>query len=401
MKKVTIVFFISFFLLSGGVWAGGWNNTLIGCRAMALGGAFAGLADDPSTIFYNPAGLAFQKRNLKFSIDGFHVWPTHQMVFDGQRAESKYSTNIPQIFISYSTGERLSFGFGVFVPYAGGGVDWKKDQLGFPFKSYLGIVSFTPTLAYRLNDKFSVGFNLNFYRGVLSVDTQMEGFGPMNAEENGTNLTGGIGFLYRPSEKIGIGLDIRGPTKMKLTGITSIQTYNPDFGTLKLNLDSETSFNLPWDIEFGLSYRFSPQFVFTTGFQYTMWSALKDVDKVIKNIPMMGDLKTSEPMNFKNIIIFRGGLEYTLPDGIVLRAGIGLDHSATPEATLSEKNIDVNKVSLLGGIGYKAGKMQIDFLYIYARGQQREGTWTTLGIPLRAKYNLNATILGLGITFSL
>lgn len=40
-----------------------YSNILIGERAVGLGGAFAGVADDASGLFYNPAGLAFASSN--------------------------------------------------------------------------------------------------------------------------------------------------------------------------------------------------------------------------------------------------------------------------------------------------------------------------------------------------
>ena len=56
MFRRTLIFLVCVVLSVSGLWGGGWNNTLMGCRAIAIGGAFAGLADDPSAIFYNPAG---------------------------------------------------------------------------------------------------------------------------------------------------------------------------------------------------------------------------------------------------------------------------------------------------------------------------------------------------------
>ena len=50
------------FLFSAGLWSGGWNNTLMGIRALGIGAAYVGLADDPSAIFYNPAGLILQQK---------------------------------------------------------------------------------------------------------------------------------------------------------------------------------------------------------------------------------------------------------------------------------------------------------------------------------------------------
>ena len=40
-----------------------YNNVIIGDRAMGMGGAFAGIADDASGVVYNPAGLAFALSN--------------------------------------------------------------------------------------------------------------------------------------------------------------------------------------------------------------------------------------------------------------------------------------------------------------------------------------------------
>lgn len=402
MKRIVSVFVVSFFLIVAGLWAGGWNNTLMGARALALGGAFTAVADDPSAIFHNPAGLVFQGSDFNFSIDGFYIWPTHDYVMPtGSRAQSKFNCALPQIFVSYRTSEKITVGLGAYVPYAGGGVDWKKEELGIPLKSYLGIFSITPTFAYKLNEKLSVGFNLNFYHAVMEVDTEMEGFGPMSTEEKGSALSAGFGVLFRPTEKIGIGLSVRGPARMNISGITTITTTIPGFGTVKFNPDSQTSFKLPWDMEVGFCYRIAENFLVSVGAQYTMWSALDKVEKTIENIPFIGDLKIEQIMDFSNILILRAGMEYLLPGGIALRAGVGLDPSATPDATLDVTNIDVDKFCLLGGIGYKTGKMQIDFVYIYGNGKEREKKLTGFAFPLTEKYNLNVNIIGLGITFSL
>ena len=46
--------------------ASGFLSTGPGARAAAMGGAFTGLADDSSAMFYNPAGLAGQRGTLMF-----------------------------------------------------------------------------------------------------------------------------------------------------------------------------------------------------------------------------------------------------------------------------------------------------------------------------------------------
>lgn len=407
MRKKAILSLLAITLFSSGLWGGGWNNTLMGARAIAMGAAFAGVADDASAIYYNPAGLAFQESKLNLAIDGFYILPTHEYVYPtGSRAQSKFSSSIPQLFLTYQTSDRLTIGFGAYVPYAGGGVEWMKGQLPVPsLRSYLGIVSLTPTVSYQVSEKFSVGLNINFYHSVFEVDTIADPIGPMKTEESGSSLSAGLGLMFRPSERTSLGLSIRGPAKMTLTGKTSISVDAPGLGRVSLDLESETRFNLPWDVEIGFAYRLSDKFLVTTSAQYTMWSVLKSIDKTIKNVPSLEDfstydIKESEPMNFKDILIVRAGMEYTISGGLALRAGIGLDRAATPAEYLNVANIDVDKFTLLGGIGYKTGRMQIDFAYILAQGREREKKDYTPPFGFPGKYNLSASIFGLGVTYS-
>ena len=405
MSKKTIISMAAIMIFSSGLWGGGWNNTLMGARAIAMGAAFAGVADDPSAIFYNPAGIAFQNDRLNFAINGFYIMPSHEFISPaGPSVQSHYNSSIPQIFVTYQTNERLTIGFGAYVPYAGGGVEWKEGQLAIPtLKSHLGVVSLTPTLSYQVSPKLSVGLNINFYRSVFEVDTITESLGPMKTEESGNSLSAGFGVMYKPSERASFGVSVRGPAQMTLTGRTTVSVDVPGFGDVALDLDSETKFNLPWDIEIGFAYRFSDKFLFTTSAQYTMWSVLDSLDKTIKNVPRPDfstyDIQESEPMNFKDILILRAGMEYNISGGLALRAGIGMDRAATPAEYLNIANIDVDKLTLLGGIGYTTGRMRIDFAYILAMGKEREKQAYSPPFGLPGRYNLSASIVGLGLTY--
>ena len=388
-------------ILSTCLWAGGWNNTLMGARALAIGAAFAGLADDPSAIYYNPAGLVLQEKRMNISINGVYISPTHEYSMPGGlKAESKNQNSIPQFFLTYKMNDKVTIGFGAYVPYAGGGVEFSKEELGYPFSSNLGILSLTPSISYKVSEKFSVGFNLNFYHGKLDVNTDMPGYGPMESEETGSVVSAGLGMLYRPIDKLSFGVSIRGPAKMSLTGITSITATAPGFGEVRFDLDSETNIKLPWDIEFGIAYRVLDNLVLSGSAQYTLWTALDRVEKIIRDVPFQGDQTNYQDMKFNNILIMRVGFEYAIPNGLYIRGGLGMDRAASPAETLSIRNIDVDKLTLIGGFGYRMGNTQIDFVAISAQGKEREKTSTSSWFPGTEKYNLSATILGMGVTFT-
>lgn len=398
-KKINLILF-AVTLSASALWSGGWNNMLIGCRAIAIGGAFAGIADDVSAIYYNPAGLAFQNQSLAVSVNGFSVWPTYLYSDSmGKNYQSKSYTTIPQVFVAFKAGERVTLGFGAYVPYAGGGVEWDEKDDDLYIKSSMGIVSLTPTFAYAISDRISLGINFNIYRAFLEDVRNVESVGNVSSDEDGTALALGLGLMLKPSESLRIGVGIRGPATMKLTGKTTIPLPIPGLGIFEANLSSETQFRLPWDFELGFSYRISSKFLLSTSAQYTMWTSLDNIKKTLKNLPEIGDQVTEEPMNFKDILLWRIGAEYWISEFLALRAGIGMDRWATPEETLDFVNIDVDKFTLLGGIGYRAGRIQIDAVYAYARGKEREKMESLFGIPIKETFNLNTVIFGLGISY--
>ena len=401
MRRRIASIFVLLLLLVSSLSAGGWNNTLMGIRALGIGAAFVGIADDPSGIYYNPAGLILQNQKLNFSINGIYIMPTHEYNVENiVSAQSQKNTGIPQFFITYKASERMTLGFGMFIPYAGGGVDWSAEDLGQALSSHLGVISYTPSLSYRISDKLSLGININLYRGIFELNADTDMITALSTEESGSSLSASLGLMYKPNDRWRLGLSVRGPAKLKLTGKTLYTVSVPGVGDVRFGSDSETEFNLPWDIELGFMYKFSDRLILSTSAQYTMWSTLDKVTKTIKDLPGLGDVVEVEEMNFKDILIMRVGLEYMIPAGVFLRGGIGLDRAATPPEYLSVNNIDVDKLTLLGGIGYRSGSMEINFVYVYASGKETERTNTDYGFPLTEAYNLSASIFGLGVTFS-
>ncbi|MCP2605196.1 outer membrane protein transport protein [Candidatus Aminicenantes bacterium AH-873-B07] len=394
MKKFTILLIALLFCFTM-LWSGAWDNILMGTRALSMGTAFTAVADDPSAIFYNPAGLTYQKYSLNLSLEGIYIMPKHSYTLPtGTTVYSKLRSYYPQAFISIKK-DKWSFGFGAFCPYGGGGVDWSQKDIGYPLKAVLGIYSFTPSIAYKFSEKFSAGVNFNIYKGKMEVETENPLYGSMSIDETGTSYTAGFGILYRPNQKLGIGLAFRGPAKMKIEGKTKI---------MGMNFDSETKFNLPYSIEVGISYYFKENFMISADIDYSHWSTLEKLEGKIKNVMVAPgftiDIDKSEIINYKNIVKFKMGGEYVFPKGVAIRAGIAYDNYARPDETLNLMDIDVDKIVLFGGIGYRAGKVELNFAGVYALGKEREISTFYGGYPLTQKFNLHATIISLGIRFS-
>ena len=104
-------------------------------------------------------------------------------------------------------------------------------------------------------------------------------------------------------------------------------------------------------------------------------------------------------MDFRNIAVLGAGMEYALTPALSVRAGVGLDKWAAPTESLTPSNIDVDKVTLLAGVGYRTGLMRIDLAYVYGIGDPRSQETDVMGIPLTETYNLNVRVVGLGLTY--
>ena len=111
-----------------GVWAAGTLVEEQGAKASAQGGAFAARADDPSAIFYNPAGLAFQGTAL---MAGFSFINEHMKYEGGSflpyNVQGPVKTYYPlYVYLNYKINDNVAFGFGIGLFFA-----FQLNQFGF------------------------------------------------------------------------------------------------------------------------------------------------------------------------------------------------------------------------------------------------------------------------------
>src|SRR3954471_16762968 len=103
-------------LLSSVALAAGFQLDVHGARATGMGGAVTALIDDPSAIYYNPAGLAGRK-GLDVSVGVSLIMPflnfTHS---DGDVTGSAFVLSPPpNVHLAYGVTEDLAIGIGLFT----------------------------------------------------------------------------------------------------------------------------------------------------------------------------------------------------------------------------------------------------------------------------------------------
>ncbi|MCB1190421.1 MAG: outer membrane protein transport protein [Leptospiraceae bacterium] len=148
-----------------------------GERAAGMGGAFAGISDDPSGMFYNPAGLSFMQYDF-LTTSSLYYKNTKETYTEADGIDKDYvrasSVISPNFIGSVKSYGKIKFGFSV-INNENDKFD-QEDELSNPINSpsvklfrvnynettlsYL----FGPSIAYSINDRFSIGLSLlGFY----------------------------------------------------------------------------------------------------------------------------------------------------------------------------------------------------------------------------------------------
>lgn len=79
------------------------NQSGLSTRAMALGYSFAGVADDPSALFFNPAGLTQLKGlQMEYGLETILLSAEHVSQSGVKDEMAKNSPVLPNFYVTYS-----------------------------------------------------------------------------------------------------------------------------------------------------------------------------------------------------------------------------------------------------------------------------------------------------------
>ncbi|MBK9167726.1 MAG: outer membrane protein transport protein [Bryobacterales bacterium] len=164
-------------LAAGCAWGAAFSIQEIGTRATGMGGAFVGVADDGSALFYNPAGIAFQD-GFRMQMDTLLVHgdfrftpssvPNNTIVPQGgyRGFISPQILVVPNAYMTVRVKPKWTIGFGAFAPFGLGG-NWTNfnddDPRNTKFvarfhttRPKMASIWMQPTVAYRVSDNLAV-----------------------------------------------------------------------------------------------------------------------------------------------------------------------------------------------------------------------------------------------------
>ena len=377
--------------------ANGLNLNGLGSRAQAMGGAFVGIANDFSAVFWNPAGAAgFRKEMFGFYAADLIPTATYRLnsmipevpYVDAKTKTSHYLGGLAAYYKPISS--KVVVGLGIGTP-SGLGAMWDgadftglTNGTAYDWSSKVGVVSISPLVAVKLSDVVSVGATFNLNYGMFSLKIPggnadlEEGtveLGQYEENMNGWGLGATFGVLVTPSEKFGIGLTVRTPSTVSFNGSANLSYLS--LYDLPGSSDLKRKITWPLWIAGGVSFRPVPRLLLSADVHWTQWSKLNRIttdylEPAWETLVEMSGLDV-RVLDWKDTTQLRFGAEYTLNASTALRAGYYRDPAPGPVTTLNVllPSHTFNAVSI--GIGKTISDLQLDFGLEYLMGNTR--TW--------------------------
>lgn len=362
--------------------ANGLNLNGVGSKAIAMGGAFIGQADDYSAIFWNPAGLTqMQGPTISFFVTDLIPSGTYQFPLLGIDAKTK-SAMYPSGSVAYfkPINDKLVVGIAAYVP-SGTGAKWNGEDLklltkgvAYRWESFMGVITVSPVIAYKVSDQFSLGATLNLNYGMLKL--WRPGVGQYNEDLSGLAFGATFGALFKPIDKLGIGLTLRTPTKVKFSGDATMAGAALVGQTTTVDADREATWPL-W-LGLGVSFKATDKLTLNADAQFTNWKKIQTIDisydnagwQALRAHPVLGAAFNNDfVLNWKNAIQLRFGVEYAATEKLALRAGYYHDPSPSEPDTLNILLPEITYNVATVGLGYKAEKLTVDLCLEYLMGQ--------------------------------
>jgi long-chain fatty acid transport protein len=392
-------------------------------NASGLGNAYAGaaaVAEDASTIFFNPAGLSFLggaqvvlgadyiKPSIKFSNDGNSAPPLTIGTLGTNGGNAGKDVVVPDLYLSIPIGS-ITLGIGANAPF-GLKDEYDSDFMGRfqGIKSEVTTYNINPTIAWKVNNRFSVGAGVSYQYVDVELTNKVNavGINPIFAgQEFNSSLKGNdyaygwnVGGMFQASEDMRIGASYRSKLKYTIDGNATITTPT---GATILNTPAHADLTLPDMASLSVFQRFNDQWDFMGDITWTHWSEI-DTLKVIQN--STGAQLESIKLGFDDTWRISFGLNYHLSNAWTLKGGFAWDQTPVKDENRQVRLPDNDRYWLSIGAKWRpTNSFWIDAGYAHlfvksASINQNQGNQQAFGL-VSGSYDNSVDILGVQLTY--
>ena len=407
-----------------------------------MGNAFAGaaaVAEDASTIFFNPAGMSYLQGS-QFVAAAHAIKPTADFSNSGSRTISPLGTPaamrggnggdpgswafLPNFYFAQAVTDAIHLGigvnslFGLKTQYDNGWVGRYQA-----LTSELQTVNINPSLSFKANDSLSLGAGINIqhaettltnaldmgticYGKVNPVTCGAAGLTPQNSDGNvsikGDDWSWGynLGVIFRPIQSTRIGVAYRSKIHYTLKGNATFGNIPAPLAAGFPNSGVTAILDVPDIVSGSIVHQLNAQWELLADATWTHWNVFKQ----LKVVETSGALLTSQPENWQNTMRYSIGAGYRYTDNLKLRVGAAYDESPVSDTYRTPRIPDNNRIWLSLGVGYKlSAHSSFDAAYTHIfinNASLNQGAVGTVTGQLQGSYSSSINILSIQYTHS-
>lgn len=421
-KLLTVAVLATGLFVSSSAQSAGFAIYEAGTRALGLGGAFTAIANDPSAIFFNPAGLAMQKG---FAIEGNIALIAPTFAYDTTTPGGIETTidaenllfYVPSIYASYSVHDRVAVGLGMYAPF-GLGVEWPSTfningvdtpwwGRGIIEEIHLQVVHLNASVSFKLHDRVYIGGGVVVGMGAvtlkravtMSSDPADDITVDLSGDDVGFGGTAGLLVKVLPG-LLNFGFGYKSGVSYDFTGDAAFTREGGIPDALRQRLTDgavAAPLALPHTFSFGVTGFPMEGLLVSFNFDFITWSSYENLAITFKDNPT---LSSSERKDWDNTFQLRLGAEYeVLKNNLPIRLGFIYDKSPAPDDTVGPELPDTDRYWFALGVGYTTPwKVRFDLAYQLLVTADDKTADTA---PIVGSRSAGAHIVSLGINYRL
>ena len=357
MKRLALLAVV---LAAGTATAGGLGRpNSISARGVGMGGAWVVWADDSSAVYFNPAAMSEAEPQINIGAE-LVIGPRSYtpVADDGTRGPAQEATVVAPVpsvggigrFWYNDQPSRFTLGGGIWSTY-GGQVSFPKTGMKALDSTQDAVIEASAGTAMRISDKLSIGASFRLGIGLFAVEATQN---PYDADlsASGIGVSMAWGFLFRPNDKVRIGVAWRAPLHVTTTGTGTVEGAS---GTEQVAVEHEQDW--PQSASLGFGVKASPKLKLAAQVDWTQWSTITDL---VVQLPGSGNPPQIFKENWNDSWTFRLGADYAVTETVAIRGGAYHDTPAVHDRVIERQYLDSKKFGFSAGGSVRRGAWRVD-----------------------------------------
>lgn len=353
-----------------------------------LGNAYAGsaaVADNASTVFFNPAGMT-QLKEREFSAGAAVIMPSIKftdtgssvnfLAGTGNGGDAGHTAVVPNAYVTWALNKDLYVGLGFGAPF-GSKSEYNKPWLGSAQANSFAIetININPSVGYRVSDAVSVGAGVSYqkieatYKRAASVSA-VGSVSDVTAKLGGDSWGWNLGALFTLSPATKVGASYRSTISYDTTGDIVVTGPSPVLNAAGTS-GAKASLKLPDMFILSATHQLNDKWEVLGDVSWTGWSSIPKLDLVrttATSITPAGALAQVLDTDFRDSTRIAIGANYQYSGDMTLKFGLSFDQTPVKSETTRLVSLpDADRTMLSTGAQLKLGngaKLDLGLGYI-------------------------------------